>query len=347
LIDALARKPIPWLAGTGPDSDVVLWVRVSLSRNLADFPFPSRCSADEKKRVEQRLLNAIAEKNGFPKDGYYSFLKLSKTDQQFLCERTFATQDLLNAEGPRGVLISADQTVSLIINSVDHVRIQALSCGLHTQPAWGLVNKIDDLLRSSLDYAFKEPLGFLTASLWLVGTGLRAEAVLHLPALTMEKSILGLEHELRKKRHVLDGLSGNIRNAPGGLYRLSNGITLGKTEEELLLNFSQTVREVVFLERSARERLMNDARLSLEDRVGRALGLARGARLLEHSEAIELLASLRLGVATGLLDTHTFETCDRLMIDIQPTHLEVQAGRALDELTRNKKRADLFRTQFS
>jgi len=347
VIAVLLQKPLPWLTQDAPETDVVLQTRVSVSRNLADFPFPARCSAEEKKRVENRVLNAVAEKNGFPKDGYCCFQRLSVTERQFLVERELAVEPLLHNDGARGVLVSGDQSTALVINGPDHVHIRTLTAGLQPQPAWTRVNKLDDLLRSSLDYAFREPLGFLTASLWLVGTGLRAEAVLHLPALTLEKSILTLEHDLRRRGHVLDGVFGSIRNAPGEFYRLMNGITLGKTEDELLLAFSQTVRDVVFRERTAREKLLAEARLSLEDRVGRAVGLAGGVRLLDFEEALGLLSSIRLGVSSGLLDKCTLETCNTLLMQIKPAHIDVGFGSASDELTRNKKRAELFRAHFT
>ena len=345
--ETLADRPAQWLAGNGPEADAVVCSRVSMSRNLADFPFPAKCAQDEKKRIEQRILNTLAEKNGFPKDGYYEFLKLGPREQQYFLERDLATPALLDAEGPRGVLVSADQSMSVLINGADHVRFQAAVSGLQPHVAWTRVNALDDALASSLDFAFEERLGYLTASVWLVGTGLKVEVILHLPGLTMDKSVLTVEQEVRQKRQLLEGVFGNIRNAPGDFYRLSNAVTLGKTEEELVFTLSQTARDILAQERAARQRLIEEARPSMEDRVGRALGVARGARLLEFEEAISLLSSIRMGVSVGLIEGYSIELLNRLMVCARPAHIDLTAGRALDELASNVKRADLFRAKFS
>ncbi len=346
LLQTLLDKSVAWLAGRGPEDDVVVYCRGSLSRNLADFPFPRKCSDHERESIEERLLGAVNETGPFSREQYYPLMDLDPVQTVFLIERELMSGDLLEAKGSRGVLVAIDQSASIVINGSDHIRMQTVLPGLQPQELWSQLNMLDYMLADSLDFAFDDRLGFLTAGLDRVGTGLKMTVVLHLPALAMANQILRTEQALRDERYELTGLFGSVGEAKGELYCLTNIASLGRSEEEVAFNLRQTVMKLVTEERDARERLMSEARTILEDRVGRAYGVAGGARLLEFNEGMKLLASIRLGWATGLLEKQSVQSLNELLTAAQPGHLQMKAGHPCEELEQSIERATLFRAHF-
>lgn len=342
----LLDKPAGWLSGAGPDADVVVNCRGSLSRNLADLPFPARCSEEELDRVEERALSAFESANLFSTGRYCSLLELDQREASLLLERHLITPELVERMGPRGAYVSDDQCMSIMVNETDHVQSQALASGMQLDEIWARLNAVDDTLSGVLDYAFNERLGYLTGALDHVGTGLKLTAVLHLPGLTMANKILGLEQRVREQRHVLQGLFGNISEARGDLYQVSNQSTLGRSEEEVVYHLRHMAMDIVVEEKTAREAIKEEGLRGLEDRVWRARGIAQEVRLLDFDEAMGLLSSLRLGIATGMLQGYSLQQLNELLIASQRAHIEMKQGESCDELTLSKQRADLFRARL-
>ena len=217
---------------------------------------------------------------------------------------------------------------------------------------------IDDTLAGALDYAFNERLGYLTTEIGHVGTGLCASVILHLPGLHLTNLISTAMSTAREKRHTLEPViepKGSVPSdvdrskgtALGDLYKLTNGSTLGRSEEETLFHLKHLATEMIKEERESRRQIMSEAPLQIEDRVGRALGLARGARLLAFHEANSVLSSLRLGVSGGLLEQFSLHQINDVLIGSQNAHIEMKRGQECDELTLSAERADLFRSRFA
>lgn len=347
MVETLLSKPAQWLSGDGPEADVAVGCRCRLVRNLADFPFRGRCTDDERRMIEDRLVGVFDTLNLLATGNYWSLSDLDSREARFLCERRLVTSRLLEDEGPRGVYIADDQSLSISINEENHITLVGLASGIRMQEVWARLNLIDDTLAGALDFAFDDRLGYLAADLSDLGTGLRIDVTLHLPGLAMTGGMSDIEDLVREKRHSLLPLYGPKGEAQGDLYQLVNTSTLGPSEEEAIFHLRHLALEIVAGEREARTRVMVQEPRQLEDRVGRALGLARGARLLAFDEALTVLSSLRFGVSQGLLDQFTLQHVNDVFMGAQSAHIEMKCGHTCDEPTLSGERADLFRSRFA
>lgn len=347
MVETLFQKTAEWMSAAGPDADVAVFSRCRLHRNLADFPFPSQCTLDERRAVEERLSGVIEGLNLLSTGAYFRIGDLDRRERQFLVERRLVAPGFVESEGPAGVYVSDDQGLSMTINDENHITLTCIGSGLQLQDAWSRMNLLDDMLAGSLDFAFSERLGYLTTSVRDVGTGFRAGVLLHLPALTVANLLAPVSEDVATKRHWLEAFPEAARPAQGELYSLSHISTLGRSEEETLFHLKHLAGELIAKERDTRDHLRRDAPLQLEDRVGRALGVARHARLLASGEANSLLSSLRLGVSGGMLDHFSLQQINEVFIASQNAHIELKCGRSRDELQLSAERADLFRARFA
>lgn len=347
MVETLMDKPAQWLAGDGPEADVAVYCQCRLVRNLADFPFCDHCTDDEKRMIEERLVGIFDSLNLLATGNYWSLKDLDSREARFLNERRLITPRLLEQEGARGVYIADDQSLSIVINDDNHITLLGLASGIQMQEVWARINLIDDTLAGALDFAFNDRLGYLTAALSDLGTGLKTSIALHLPGLAMSGGMSAAQDLVREKRHALLPLFGQKGEAEGDLYQLVNTSTLGPSEEEMIFHLKHLATEIISRERKARTRFITDAPLQLEDRVGRALGLARGARLLAFGEALTVLSSLRLGVSNHLLDQFSLQHVNDVFMGSQNAHIEMKRGHDCDELTLSSERADLFRGCFA
>jgi len=278
---------------------------------------------------------------------YVTLTELHVRELRMLIERQLITRQLIESRGPRGVFIANDQSFSIMVNERDHLRITAVAGGLQPDEVLLALNNVDDALALALDFAYHEKRGYLTSSLDEVGTGFKLTAVLHLPALSNNKRIFDVEQNARVDHHTFDGVFDGITDAPGDLYALTNRATLGRSEGEVAFHLRALANTILQQEREARAALNGDTVITLADRVGRALGIARGARLLDFREGLSLLSSLRLGIATGQVDALPYTGIDEVLLTGQPAHLECKVGAVCDDLTLSIARADLFRKRFS
>ena len=347
MVKTLLDKFAQWLTGNGPDADLVLCTECRLARNLADYPYPGQCTEEERAAIEERVVSAMDGLNLFATGQYCSLIDLDPREAHFLAERRLISGDFAKAQGPRGVYISDDQSMSISVNDECHLTVRGLASGVQLQEVWARINLIDDMLAGVLDFAFNERLGYLTTSLGEVGTGLKARLLLHLPALSMMKEIADVKEELNSKRHVMQNLYHPDNDAPGDLYFMTNTATLGRSEEETLFHAKHLAGELIAKERDARTRLLSEAPMQLEDRVGRAHGLAQRARLLAFDEALRVLSSLRLGVSNALLEQYSVGCLNEVFMAAHNGHIEMKCGRDCDELTLSTERASLFRSRLA
>ena len=248
----LARTSGEWLRGVGPEADIVMSSRIRLARNLADYPFISRANAADRTEIERVLRDRIT---GIDELGAMTFVdvnKLATLDRQLLVERQLISREHSEAEGPRGVVIAENEQISLMINEEDHLRIQVIQSGLNLQNAWETINRIDDLVEKQVTYAFNENLGYLTACPTNVGTGMRVSVMLHLPALVITRQIDKLFRSLQKISLAVRGLYGEGSQAMGDFYQISNQITLGRSEADLVKQVGDVIPTIIDYERKAR-----------------------------------------------------------------------------------------------
>src|SRR5947209_20004266 len=233
-LDNLTHTSGEWLRGTGSESDIVISSRIRLARNLAAFPFSNRASAHQKADMEALLRDRIGKLEVQPRLSYVGLSGLAPLDRQFLVERQLISREIAAAEGPRGVAFDERETTSLMINEEDQIRLQVMRSGFCLDEAWQDIDRLDDLLEQKLTYAFSEEFGYLTACPTNVGTGMRASVMLHLPALGWTKQIEKVFRALQKINLAVRGLYGEGSRASGDFYQISNQVTLGKSESQIL-----------------------------------------------------------------------------------------------------------------
>jgi protein arginine kinase len=343
-LEELAGKCGEWLRGSGPDSDIVVSTRIRLARNIAEFPFIRRCTGLDRAAIEQVLRDRISQIAEWREQvTYLDVNSLDDVDRQFLVERQLISREHADADGARGVLIDANEQFSLMINEEDHLRIQVICSGLDLAAAWARVDRIDDLLEEQVTYAVHERLGYLTACPTNVGTGMRVSVMLHLPALVLTRQIEKVFRGLQKINLAVRGLHGEGSQAMGDFYQISNQITLGKSEAELMAQVGEVAPLMIDYERKARDFLIKEGRKEIHDRVSRAYGVLCTAQTISSEETMQLLSSVRMGVNLGLIKDVEIPTVNKLFIHTQPAHLQKLRGTELDTADRNVERAMYLR----
>ncbi|MCS7033557.1 MAG: protein arginine kinase, partial [Phycisphaerae bacterium] len=277
----LTTRAGEWLRGSGPMSEIVISSRIRLARNISGHNFLSRCTPHQRATLESKLRNAILSANLGPETLYVDLRDAPEIDRQLLVERHLISRQHASAEGARGVSIADGETVSIMVNEEDHLRLQVLRSGLQLEEAWEQINDIDNKLEAVLDFAFHPRFGYLTACPTNVGTGIRVSVMLHLPALKLTGEIEKVFRAAKDMRLAVRGLYGEGTEATGDFYQISNQATLGKSEEEIISDFKHVViPKIIDYEHHARRTLLNERTAALDDKVFRALGILRSARLL-------------------------------------------------------------------
>jgi len=336
-----------WLRGSGPQSDIVISTRIRLARNLADFPFISKTTEQDRAEIERLFRERIAQMKFEPHLEYVDVSRLEGLDRQFLVERQLISREHADATGARGVAIDAEEQVSLMINEEDHLRIQVLHSGLDLDAAWNQINTLDDLIEERVTYAFSDSLGYLTACPTNVGTGLRVSVMLHLPALVITRQIEKVFRSLQKINLAVRGLYGEGSQAMGDFYQISNQITLGRSEQDLVKQVGEVIPVIIDYERQARDVLIRESHENLHDRVSRAYGILRTAQTISSEETMHLLSSVRMGVNLRLIKDLDIPVVNKLFIHTQPAHLQKISGASLDTANRNIERARYLRNHLN
>ena len=337
-----------WLRGDGPMSEIVISSRIRLARNLAGLPFLARASRGQRGALEGKVRDVILSSELAPHMFYVNMEDAPDVDRTLMVERHLISKPHAAAEGARGVAISGDETVSIMVNEEDHLRIQVLRSGLQLEEAWEQINAIDDKLESRLDFAFHARFGYLTACPTNVGTGIRVSVMLHLPALKLTGEIEKVFRAAKDMRLAVRGLYGEGTEATGDFYQISNQTTLGKSEEEVISDFkNQVIPKIIDYEHQARRTLLRDRTVALDDKVCRALGTLRTARLLASEETLFLLSHLRMGVNLGRVKDVALKTLNELFLLTQPAHLQKLQGRKLEGDLRRAARADFIRQKLN
>ena len=343
-LDDLVHETSEWLKGQGPNSEIVMSSRVRLARNIDGLPFSHRASREKQGEVISLAYPAI-ESSPFLKNSCFIDLNgLSSLDRQFLRERHLISHELAESKGMRAVVVGEKELVSIMINEEDHLRLQAIESGLQLMDAWRLIDRIESELDAKLKFAFSEKWGYLTACPTNAGTGMRASVMLHLPSLVLTKQISKVLQAITKLGLVARGLYGEGTEPLGNYFQISNQVTLGQTEEEIIDNIERVIKQIIGHEENARKILLSKGRIEfLEDKVFRAYGILKNVRIIDSAETVRLLSALRLGVDLGLARDINHRALNELLIITQPAHLQKREGRTLSPAQRDVKRAELIR----
>ncbi len=346
-LDDLTDKSGEWLRGSGPEADIVISSRIRLARNLADYPFISRATRQDRTQIEDALRERILSIEASGDLLYLNVEELEGVDRQFLVERQLISREHAESQGARAVAIDEREKFSLMINEEDHLRMQVMQSGLDLESVWEQVNRLDDLIEEKVTYAFHEQLGYLTACPTNVGTGMRVSVMLHLPALVITRQIDKVFRSLQKISLAVRGLYGEGSQAMGDFYQISNQITLGRSEADLIRQIADIMPVIIDYERQARDFLIKESRENLHDRVSRAYGILCRARTISSEETLHLLSSVRMGVNLGLLPDLEIAAINQLFIHTQPAHLQKLSGTELSTSDRNIERARYLRRHLN
>lgn len=341
-IDDLVQRHGGWLE-SGPDEGPVISSRVRLARNLRDAEFPGRAPKPVRSRVwteANAAFDALSNAEEFLR---WRMDEISTLDREILFERHLVSRELAGRQSGSGVVVQRDECLAVMVNEEDHLRIQSLHAGLSLGKAWEAADALDNGLEKTLTYAFSSKLGYLTACPSNVGTGMRASVMLHLPGLVLTGEIKPVINAVSKIGLAVRGLWGEGSDASGHMFQISNQVTLGRPEVEIIAHLEQIVLEVIEHEKNARARLMETQQIRLHDHVGRAYGVLANAALMTTTEALDLLSAMRLGADLGLLTGMVRREIDQLLIRIHPAHLQKEAGAALSPEERDIRRAQLIR----
>lgn len=343
----MANESKKWYQKAGSESDVVISTRVRLARNLAQVPFPNRMTPDQKAEVERRVRDALLNSNSAIASDF-TFMAMddfSNEQAVSLVERHIVSPEFIANSKGRGILISKDESISIMVNEEDHVRIQILHEGLALSETAEIADRIDTLLNESLRFAFDPELGYLTQCPTNLGTGMRASVMLHLPALTESGAMARIASNLSKLGLVIRGTYGEGTNVTGAMYQLSNQITLGLSEREAIENLQNIAMQLMQEERKARKTLTKN--IAVQDKIGRSAGIICGAKMLSCEEYMKLISNVRLGLSEGILTGATLADVNALTASVQPATMIAEHGSNLPPAQRDILRADKVRSALS
>ena len=347
-----------WLDGGGPESDVVVSCRVRLARNVDGYPFVLRLDDARARELGGRVRDILLEQRIDGETIWVGMEEAPAIVKLLLRERYLVSRDLapndprLAARPGRGVAFGENEQLAVMVNEEDHLRLQSLSPGYALPDAFERVRALDQALERELAYAVDPQFGYLTGCPTNVGTGLRASVMVHLPAL----GLVGSEREkvmtaCQRTGLAVRGMYGEGSRAAGDFYQVSNQVTLGSSEEELIAELEELVPCIVAFERRVREALFRDQRGALEDRVQRSYGMLRTARSMETEVALMHLSNMRLGVLLGLVAGVELGELARTAVQIQKGHVHLLAGDGSGKLAeateRDKQRAAFLRKKFA
>ncbi|HEY5561641.1 MAG TPA: protein arginine kinase [Clostridiaceae bacterium] len=337
-----------WVNSKREENEIVLSSRIRLARNIKDVPFPNKLSIEKGIELVSEIEKAFYITDEMKE--HFKTINLWKNDwtynRVFLEKHLISSKLLINGK-KAAFILDNDETTSIMINEEDHLRLQCITSGLNLTEAYNEADRYDNLLEETIDFAFDEKLGYLTACPTNLGTGLRASVMIHLPALSSTNEMNEVLNALTQVGMTIRGLYGEGSKAEGCLYQISNQITLGLTEMDILNNLNAVVDQVIRREQLSREQILKNHKYELEDKIFRALGLLKSAVILSSKEGLNLLSNVRLGVEMGIVKEIEISKINELSIEVEPANLQIKNNKKLSEKERDIFRAKLVREKLN
>lgn len=334
------------MTGADADSAIVLTSRIRLARNVINAPFPGWARKEERIHLLASLREKVEAlpvmKNSFS----HELSDLSSVQKQVLVERHLISREQAARGEGSAAVVNRNQSLSVMINEEDHLRLQSIRSGLHLREAYELINDVDTKLEKDLPYAFDHELGYLTACPTNLGTGLRASAMLHLPGLVISDHIGQVIQAVSKLGLAVRGIFGEGTESLGHMFQISNQSTLGESENDIINRLERVIKKVRDHERNARMKLIEDDPQMVADKIARAYGTLRFAYVIDSKEALNHLSLIRLGSDMKCFPHETMRLCDTLLMDIEPAHLQHASGKKLTPEERDTHRAEIIRDRL-
>lgn len=321
---------------------IVLSTRIRLARNLDKTPFPNKMKPEDKPKVLEILCNSIMKSNSTLSKDFdeYKLMDLSEAEKMAMTEEHLISPQMIN-DKDGAVLVNKDKTMSIMLLEEDHIRLQIIKGGYCLDEAYDLADKVDDVMEESLTYAFDEKFGYLTACPTNAGTGMRASVMMHIPALVMTGNISRVMQSFSGMGIAVRGLYGEGTDAEGAVYQISNSITLGLGEKEIIAKLKTVVDRICDMERQARDMLIKNREDDLKDKLMRSYGILKYAVKLTSKESKTMLSEVMLAQNMGIIDCGGKMTPLELMIKTSPSVISGKDNLTPDE--RDKKRAEIIR----
>lgn len=332
-----------WINEYQDKKEIVLSTRIRLARNLNDKPFPIKLDVNKGREISDMISEAF-----FKKYDNENFKRINLWEKELNESKVYAdtyliSKELVKNRDKSSFIINKDETVSIMINEEDHIRLQCFDSGFNLKSAFGSAMEIDDYLEENLNFAFREKLGYLTSCPTNIGTGMRASVMIHLPGLTMNDEMSRVMKALTRVGVAIRGMHGEGSKAIGSIYQISNQITLGKSEEEIIYNLELIIREIIEREYSTRDKIMKTYEYEIRDKVKRSKGVLQNAEILNYKECIELLSNLRFGIELGIIDGIETNIINKILIDSESSNIEFIEGKVLSNNEKDIARAKLVR----
>lgn len=342
MIPATMARTVPsWFRPLGKDHDVIISSRVRLARNLLNHQFPFRASLLERKRIFEEIRGEIMDLPACKGCECLNFAHADSIDTEFLAENRAVSYDLINLDGDRGVVFDTSFQSSIMINEEDHVRMQCMQSGYCADQLWEMLDQLDTTVGSRLRFAFDKKKGFLTSCPTNSGTGLRVSFLLHLPGLVLTKSIDQTLQGVTQMGLAARGFFGENSQVVGNFFQLSNQATMGAGEREFIKTTQRIIQSVIDCEKKARDRIVNEAEVELEDKVYRSFGILKYARTLSFTELLNLSSALRVGIESGIFNGMSIQSLNEMILLTMPAHLQLLDGKKQDKDTLNRRRAEM------
>jgi len=346
-LNDLLNHTSEWLKGSGPNSDIVISSRIRLARNLDKERFPHWADKLQGEKNLNTIKEGLSKVDYLKRTTFFNLVDIDSVDKQFLVERHLMSLEQAQKSDSKALVVDNEEIVSIMINEEDHIRTQVMQSGFNLFEAWNIINAIDDGLARELNFAFHPNWGYLTACPTNVGTGMRGSVMLHLPALVMTQSIDRVMAAIAKLSFTTRGLYGEGTQASGNFFQISNQISLGPSENEIIESINGLIRQIIEQEKQARESLLTKNGTLLEDRINRSLGILKSARIISSQETIEMLSMVRLGCDTGMIKDIDRRAINELFITTQPAHLQKIENKKISSQERDLRRAQLIREKLN
>jgi len=343
----LTCRTAKWLDGSGPESTSVVSTRVRVARNLTGFPFAHRAKEEQLHQIMDTVVGSCKDGSSTSEMTFFDASSLSELQRELLVERHLISPALAEGRGPRGVLMASDESLSVMTNEEDHLRMQMVLSGFQSGEVWEGVEYLERSLSERLDYAFSDRWGYLTACPTNTGTGLRASILVHLPVLVLAQQMESVVRGVTQMGFTVRGLYGEGTEVSGNLFQVSNQLTLGCSELKTIESLEKVAKQFLECEQNAREALVRDARAQIEDKIWRAYSILSHARVLTSQEFMNFSSAVRFGIGLGVLPFKDVGVLNELMVQTRPAHLQCRLGRRIDPADRDQIRAEMVRNRMA
>ena len=333
-----------WMKNGEFKDDIVLSTRVRLARNISGLPYPSKMTT----QAQVDTLTDIAKKS-FVETADFDFVDFSRISnfEKYVLQEKYLISPQFAKRKYAGLILSRDEKLSIMVMEEDHFRLQSILPGLHIEQAYAMVDEMDNMLAKNATYSFSNKLGYLTACPTNLGTGMRVSVMLNLPALNMTGKMAPMVKDISNIGLTCRGAFGEGSSPLGDLFQISNEVTLGYSEQEILDVVKRTTEEMIRLEKETQKTLYDIDNAAVDDKVFRALGILKNARKLSSNEMNQYISLVNMGISLGLVKGIEHEKLYGLIIDTRPASLAVKDGKLLPEKLRDERRADIVRKTLS